>query len=208
MVEQVVHHHRSTGTLSEQVPGLGQAQRLGLGEQRLHHILINREIIDAGACATGQTMTRKIAGNHHETLVQRPIQHMAIQPHMVVEPVEHEHRRHRRRRPPHLGHHFEPIHLETPQPARHRNFARRQVQPVEPLVDPRLGAERLRIHQGPQAFAQTIGVKGDGHKGSKRKTKMNIERRYSSVRTSMASYATCEDRSTCDSLTVTPCSPA
>ena len=110
-------------------------------------------------------MARQVAGDHHKTLIQRPVHHMPVQAHMVVEAVVHEHCRHRRRRPPHLRYHLEAIHFKTAQTAHDGYFARRQVQPIETLVDPRLGAERLRIHQWPQALAQMIGVKTHRHKG-------------------------------------------
>ncbi|KWV88584.1 hypothetical protein PFLmoz3_01479 [Pseudomonas fluorescens] len=84
-------------------------------------------------------MARQVAGDHHEVLVQRPIHHMAIQPHVIVETVEQEHRRHWRWRPPDLGHHLEPIHLQAPQAAHRRHLTCGQVEPVETLVNPRLG---------------------------------------------------------------------
>jgi len=165
LVEQMVHHHRAARALPKQMPGLRQFQRLGLGEQRLHHLLVHRKIIDAGPRAAGQAVARQVAGDHHKTLVQRPVHHVAVQAHVVVEAVKHKHRRHRLWGRPHLPHHLEPAHLKAPQAAHSRHFARGQVQSIKALVHPRFGAERLRIHQGSQAVAQMIGVKGNGHKG-------------------------------------------
>jgi hypothetical protein len=93
LVQQVVHGDGATGALPAQVPGARQLQRARLLEQRLQHLLVQREITDAGPLAAGQTVAGQIAADHGETLFERPIDHMPVEAHMVVITVQQEQRR-------------------------------------------------------------------------------------------------------------------
>ena len=84
----MIDHDRAACALPAQVPRLRQIEGQRLGEQALQRVLILGEILDARPLATGQPMPRQVAGNHRETLVQRPLDHMPVEPGVIVKTVE------------------------------------------------------------------------------------------------------------------------
>ena len=134
-MQQVINHNRAAGALPTQMPRLRQAKRLRLDEQTLERFLILVEIANAGPFAAGQAMPRQITGNHHKTSAQPPFDHMPIQPHVIVKPVDHKQRRHwRTLGPPHLADQIVTTGAVTPQLPLHGRGVMREVQPVKPLV--------------------------------------------------------------------------
>ncbi|MNJ43747.1 hypothetical protein D3C77_387700 [compost metagenome] len=121
----MIDDNRPACALSTQMPGLWQLKRAALLEQRLQYLLVRGEVVDAGPLAAGQTMPRQVAGNDRVVLIQRPVDHMAVQAHVVIEAMQHHQGRHRRRRHPHLPDQLEPRGLEAPQPALWLHLARR-----------------------------------------------------------------------------------
>ncbi|MNP29015.1 hypothetical protein D3C76_1220210 [compost metagenome] len=81
-------------------------------------------------------MTRQVAGNHGKTLLQRPPDHMPVETGVVVKPVKDKQRRFHLLWPPDLADHLITIDLKTSQAAAY--IARREIQPVKPLVGLRL----------------------------------------------------------------------
>ncbi|MNQ65889.1 hypothetical protein D3C85_803590 [compost metagenome] len=135
-IQHMIDHDRPTGALPAQVPRLRQIERLRFGKQPLQGVLILGEVLDTRPLATGQTVPRQVAGNHRKALIQRPLDHMPVEPGVIVETVEHEQRRLRLHRPPDLADQLVAINLKTPQPT--ADMARGKIQTVEPLIGLRL----------------------------------------------------------------------
>ncbi|MNP59749.1 hypothetical protein D3C76_1547700 [compost metagenome] len=88
----------ATSALPAQVPRARQSKAARLLEQGIEHLLIECEISDAGALATGQAMARQVATDHCITLLQCPFDHVAVEAHVVVIAMQHKHCRHGLRR--------------------------------------------------------------------------------------------------------------
>ncbi len=160
-VQDVINHDRTAGALPAQVPRFRQVQRLRFDKQPLQRVLVLGEILDARPLAAGQTMPRQVAGNHRKTLIQRPLDHMPIQPCVIVETVEQQQRRLRPRWPPDLADHLVTAHLETTQT--NAQFASGKIQTVEALISLRFCRQRLPLGQGPQAGTQNIRIEVGRH---------------------------------------------
>ncbi|MNL58743.1 hypothetical protein D3C87_1824070 [compost metagenome] len=81
-------------------------------------------------------MAWQVAGNHRETLVQRPVNDMSIEPGVIIKTVKDKQGRFRPFRPPDLADHLIAIDLKTPQPAAH--VTRGKIQSVKTLIRLRL----------------------------------------------------------------------
>ncbi|MNH17078.1 hypothetical protein D3C76_1442660 [compost metagenome] len=149
----MIDDNRPTGTLPTKMPGLRQVETTPLLKQRLQHLLVRAEIVNAGPFATGQTVPRQVASDHGVILIQCPLDHMPVQPHVVVVAMQQYQGRHRCRGHPHLADQLESRRLETPQPTLRRLLACRQIQPVVALVGLGLTRQRLACRQRRQAGA-------------------------------------------------------
>ncbi|MNN47344.1 hypothetical protein D3C81_1617610 [compost metagenome] len=147
----MIDHDRPACTLPAQVPRLRQVERLRLTEQALQGVLVLSEILDARPFATGQAVPRQVAGNHRKALVQRPFDHMPVEPGVVVETVDDKQRRLGSLGPPELADQLITVDLESPKAAAH--LTRGKIQPVESLVSLRLRRQRLPGRQWQQACA-------------------------------------------------------
>ncbi|MNI15155.1 hypothetical protein D3C73_684470 [compost metagenome] len=94
-------------------------------------------------------MARQVAGNHRKALVQRPFDHMPVEPGVVVETMDDKQRRLRPLGPPELADQLISIDLEAPKTA--AQLTRCKIQPVELLVGLRLRRQRLSGRQWQQA---------------------------------------------------------
>ncbi|MNE71737.1 hypothetical protein D3C80_1676350 [compost metagenome] len=135
------------------MPGLWQLKRAALLEQRLQYLLVRGEVVDAGPLAAGQAMPRQVAGNDRVVLIQRPIDDMAVQTHVVIEAMQHHQGRHGCCRYPDLPDQLETRGLEAPQPALRLYLARRQIEPVVALIGLGLRRQWLTRNQRREAGA-------------------------------------------------------
>ncbi|MNO93717.1 hypothetical protein D3C76_853210 [compost metagenome] len=135
------------------MPGLRQLKGSALLEQRLQYLLVGSEIVDAGPLAARQTVPRQVTGDHRVILIQRPVDHMTVQAHVVVEAMQQHQGRHWRRWQPDLPDQLEARRLETPQPALRGDLARWKIQPVVTLIGLGLGRQRLTRRHRRQAGA-------------------------------------------------------
>ncbi|MNN35007.1 hypothetical protein D3C81_1488430 [compost metagenome] len=159
LMQQMIDGDGAASALPAQVPRVRQIKVARLLEQGIEHLLIECEISDTGALATGQAMARQVAADHCIALLERPFDHMPVKAHVVVVAMQQKHCRHGLRRQPDLPHQLETRCLKPAQPA-----LRRQVQAVEALIILRLNRQGLAFAQGREADAQAVGVKSGRHR--------------------------------------------
>src|SRR5690606_14341458 len=80
-VQQTVNENGTAGTLAQIVPGSGQFPQPRMLDHAIQHLLIAQETVDTGPLATRQTMPRQIEGEHRQTLLQRPADHVPVESH-------------------------------------------------------------------------------------------------------------------------------
>ncbi|MNP23776.1 hypothetical protein D3C76_1164970 [compost metagenome] len=93
LVQQVIHRDGAARALPAQVPRARQLQRAHLFEQRVQHLLVHREIADAGPLAAGQAVAGQVAADDRITLLECPGDQVPIEAHVVVIAVQQEQRR-------------------------------------------------------------------------------------------------------------------
>jgi len=114
-VQQTVDQNRTTGALSQHVPGRRQLPQQRLLQHPVEYFLVAQKAVDTGALATRQAVPGQIEGQHRVVLLQRPLDQMPIQPHMIVIAVQNQQRAAGHRRLPYLRGNAETVHLDAPQ---------------------------------------------------------------------------------------------